>query len=240
MGPRLFVSGGFDPLAAGRAAARARALLRQACAGGRLGVATSGDEAPELVAAWRARAAASRLEFRTIDLAGPGAMAGLDAIDLLHVPAGHTAHLLHLLRPHAARLRAAWQAGLALSGTSGGGTCFATRLWSASRFGEPEWLEGLGFVPLALCPHFDQRPWAHPRLPVDAAPGLEVVALDDDALLDWTPDRAAFVALRPGARGHSLWAGGAPRALPGRDLSRAWAWLIRARRALVGDSLRGR
>lgn len=238
MGPRLFVFGGFDPLAAGRAAARARRLLLRACRGGRLAVAVTRDDEPARVAEWRRRATETGFSFETLDVADPGVARRCADLDLLHVPAGHTAHLLHHLRGHADALRAAWEAGLTLSGTSGGGAGFATRLWSASRFGEPEWIPGLGFVPLALSAHFDQPRWARPRLPVDGAAEIEVLALDDDAMLDWTPDRASILALRPGAGGHRLRTGMPPEPLPARDLSPLWGWLIRARRSLPGGSAR--
>jgi hypothetical protein len=233
VGPRLFVFGGFDPLSTGAAAAHARAMLRRACAGQppRLGMLTADAVEPAVLAAWAARAQGSglRLEGAGFDSVLAAAVAG--ELDLVHVPAGHTAHLLHRLAPWAARLRARWEAGLVLSGQSGGGLCFASRLWSASRFGTPEWIEGLGFAPLALCVHFDQPMWAKPELPVPGFDG-DVVALDHDAVLDWASARSAFVAARPGARGWQLGAGRAPAALPTRDLRRGLAWWARGRRAL--------
>lgn len=240
MASRLFVFGGFDPLAAGWAGVRARAFWRATVAGRqpRLAIVTSVAEAAATASEWRERAGRSGLALEALCLGDSGDAARLTEFDLLHFPAGHTAHLLHHLGPHAARLRAAWQAGLVLSGTSGGGACFGAQVWSASRFGEAEWIAGLGFVPLALCVHFDRSAWAKPRLPAPGDAG-DTLALDDDALLDWSPRRAEIVALRPGARGHRLRPGTAPEPLVARDLNPLAVGLIRIWRAWPGRSRGG-
>lgn len=242
VGPRLFVFGGCDPLSAGAAAALSRAMLRRACAGPRpprLGLLVAdGVESADL-AGWTARARGSGLTLAIAGFEDVLAAAVAGDLELVHVPAGHTAHLLHRLAPWSASLRARWERGLVLSGQSGGGACFAFRRWSASRFGTPEWIDGLGFLPVALGAHFDQPMWATPELPVPGFDG-DVLALDHHAVLDWTPARVACVAAQPGARAWRLRAGRQPTPLPARDLSRILAWCTRGRRALgrlVGRAL---
>lgn len=234
VGPRLFVFGGCDPLSAGAAAAHSRAMLRRACPGPRpprLGLLVADVVESADLAGWTARVHDSGLTLAIAGFDDVLASAVAGDLELVHVPAGHTAHLLHRLAPWSARLRARWEAGLVLSGQSGGGASFASRLWSASRFGTPEWIQGLGFLPVGLCAHFDQPMWATPALPVPGFDG-EVLALDHDAVLDWTPARVACVAARPGARAWRLQAGQQPTPLPTHDLSRILAWWTRGRRAL--------
>lgn len=235
MTTRFILSGGFDLLSSGHAARRVRGWLRRTHGPARprlgiLAIETDGARLEE----WRARGAASGFQVELL-ASGAAVSSAFASLDILHIPAGHTAQLIRQLRPFAALLKEAPKGPRVVSGASGGSTCWFDFAWSASRFGEPEWLEGLGVLPGAASAHDSQPGYARPRTRPPMPVGREVYALDDDAILDWTPMTTNVIAVRPGARVRcGLPDDPAPAALSVRDLSPLAARLIRWRRALLG------
>jgi peptidase E len=125
--------------------------------------------------------------------------------DLVYVTGGNTANLLALWRVHAVddALRAAWEAGVVLTGQSAGSLCWHTG-GTTDSFG-PDLVglpDGLGLLPYSHCPHYDgeeqRRPLYH-RLVGEGAldPGY---AVDEGAALHYEGVKPArSVAVRDGA-----------------------------------------
>lgn len=84
----------------------------------------------------------------------------LDPADLVYVTGGAVANLAVLWRLHglAAEVVGAWRRGAVLAGSSAGAL-----IWSrggvTTSFGAPRgWTDGLGLLPVSLCPHYDTQP----------------------------------------------------------------------------------
>ena len=203
-----------------------------------MAIVTSLPLEPERAAACRDRAVRAGFCPELISLDAKDALPRLLSQALLHFPAGHTAHLLHRLRPMASELKTAWEQGLILSGSSGGGLCWFSFLWSASMFGDPEWVPGLSFAPGAATAHHDQPGYRHPKSgPQGEGAPVSILALENEVLLDWTPQGMEAIAIRPGAGARVLQGEGAPdRPLKTRHLSPLFAWIILARRVFTGQA----
>jgi peptidase E len=81
--------------------------------------------------------------------------------DAVFVGGGSVANMLAVWRVHAidVALRAAWEAGVVLGGTSAGAICWFEAGLTDS-FGPQlrAWSDGLGFLPGSFCPHYDREP----------------------------------------------------------------------------------
>lgn len=81
--------------------------------------------------------------------------------DAVFVAGGSVANMLAVWRVHAidAALRAAWEAGVVLGGTSAGAICWFEAGLTDS-FGPQlrAWREGLEFLSGSFCPHYDREP----------------------------------------------------------------------------------
>lgn len=130
--------------------------------------------------------------------------------DLIWVGGGNTLSMLAVWRAHGVdrALRAAWEAGVVLTGGSAGSLawfeCGTTDSYDLDRL-EPLH-DGLGFLPGSHCPHYDgeaqRRPLYH-RLVAGGFPaGL---AIDDDAAVHFVGTRIAeVVSARAGATAYRV------------------------------------
>jgi len=141
------------------------------------------------------------------------------AQDLIYVTGGNTANLLALWRLHGVdeALRAAWRAGVVLTGQSAGSLCWHTGGTTDSFGPRLRTLpDGLGLLPYSHCPHYDaeeqRRPLYH-RLVSDGA--LDAgYAVDEGAALHYQgtePVRsvavgstAACYRVEPGENGEAV------------------------------------
>jgi peptidase E len=130
--------------------------------------------------------------------------------DLILVGGGNTLSMLAVWRAHGvdAALRAAWEAGVVLTGGSAGSLawfeCGTTDSYSLDRL-EPLH-DGLGFLPGSHCPHYDgeeqRRPLYH-RLIREGFPGG--LAIDDDAAVHYVDTEIAeVVSAREGATAYRV------------------------------------
>jgi len=148
----------------------------------------------------------------------------LASADVVWVSGGNTANMLAVWRVHGidAALRAAWERGAVLGGSSAGANCWFEASVTDSFGAEFRPLDdGLGLLRGSFCPHYDGqelRRLVYTRLVADGAlpPG---VACDDAAaaLYDGT-ELAEIVATSPGARAYRVTAAG-EEPLPTRLLS---------------------
>lgn len=110
--------------------------------------------------------------------------------DLILVGGGNTLSMLAVWRAHGVdtALRAAWEAGVVLTGGSAGSLawyeCGTTDSYSLDRL-EPLH-DGLGFLPGSHCPHYDgevqRRPLYHRLIAEGFPPGI---AMDNDAAVHY-------------------------------------------------------
>ena len=127
------------------------------------------------------------------------------AQDVLFVGGGNTKSMLAAWAGWglAEILRAAWEAGTLLSGTSAGAICWFEQAVTDSGAGDLGVLDGLGFLPGSCCPHYDgeseRRAGYHALVEGgEIAPG---VALDDGLALHYRGDKLwRVVSQRPDAR----------------------------------------
>lgn len=125
--------------------------------------------------------------------------------DLVYVTGGNTANLLALWRLHGVdtALRAAWEAGVVMTGQSAGSLCWHTG-GTTDSFG-PDLValpDGLGLLPYSHCPHYDgeeqRRPLYHKLVGEGALDAG--YAVDEGAALHYEGvEPARAVAVRDGA-----------------------------------------
>jgi peptidase E len=132
------------------------------------------------------------------------------AQDLIWVGGGNTANLLAIWRTHGVdrALRAAWEAGVILTGGSAGSLCwFEGGTTDSFNLHELAALDdGLGFLPGSHCPHYDgksqRRPLYH-RLIAEGFHGG--YAVDDDAALHFVgTELREVVSARAGATAYRV------------------------------------
>jgi peptidase E len=145
--------------------------------------------------------------------------------DVVFVSGGNTANMLAIWRLHAIdhALRAIWERGGVLGGSSAGANCWfegcVTDSFGSDLAALPD---GLGFLSGSFCPHYDgeelRRP-AYRRYVAEGAlaPGI---ACDDFAAARYHGrDLVEIVAAQDGARGYRVTREG-EQPLPSRSLSR--------------------
>ena len=130
--------------------------------------------------------------------------------DLIFVGGGNTLSMLAVWRAHGVdvALRAAWEAGVVLTGGSAGSLawfeCGTTDSYHLDRL-EPLH-DGLGILPGSHCPHYDgeeqRRPLYHRLVGDGFAPGI---AIDDDAAVHYVGTGIAeVVSAREGATAYRV------------------------------------
>ena len=128
--------------------------------------------------------------------------------DVIFVGGGSVANMLAVWRVHGldAIMRAAWQAGIVLTGVSAGAICWFTG-GTTDSFGTVlrPFTDGLGLLPPSYCPHYDSEARRRPLYQSLVAGGSlpPGIACDDGAAAHYVDsDLAEIVADRPGARGY--------------------------------------
>jgi dipeptidase E len=106
--------------------------------------------------------------------------------DVIYVGGGNTANMLAIWRVHGVdrALSAAWRAGVICCGVSAGANCwFEASTTDSYLVGTADpLLDGLGFLPGAFCPHYDESPRREPFHELVASGALPPgVACDDFA-----------------------------------------------------------
>lgn len=130
--------------------------------------------------------------------------------DIIMVAGGNTANMLAVWRVHGVdrALRAAWEAGVILTGGSAGSLCWfeggTTDSFNLQRLAPLH--DGLGFLPGSHCPHYDgeeqRRPLYH-QLVRDGFPAG--YAADDDAALHFVgQELKEVVSAREGASAYRV------------------------------------
>jgi peptidase E len=125
--------------------------------------------------------------------------------DAIFVGGGNTRSMLALWREWGldALLRAAWEAGVVLGGSSAGSICWFEQGITDSVAGPLTPLDCLGLLPGSNCPHYDSEPLRRPTFRRLVASGrlLNGVAADDGAALHYVDGKLLrAVASRPHAR----------------------------------------
>ncbi len=189
-------------------------------------------EGPASLARWHARGAdaARRLGVEQVvvpvadrtDADDPANAALVTGAGLVYLSGGNPDHLVRTLAGSLVwtAILTAWRAGAALAGCSAGAMALAGTVAPVRRRGVAA-VQGLGVVPaVEVLPHFDRfsawQPDLAARRVAAAAPGLQVVGIDEDT---------ALVAGLPGAP----WTG-EPGGAGNRwqVLGRRSVWLLRA------------
>jgi peptidase E len=148
--------------------------------------------------------------------------------DLIFVGGGSVANMLAVWRVHQLDriLRAAWQAGVVLSGVSAGAICWFEG-GTTDSFGPDlrPFTDGLGFLAGSYCPHYDSEPGRRPLFTSLVADGVlpAGIACDDGAGAHFVDDELdAVVTGLPGAAGYLVGPDGAggftQTTLPARPL----------------------
>src|SRR5512132_4332352 len=85
--------------------------------------------------------------------------------DVIFVGGGNTANMLAIWRVHGVDelLREALDAGVVMTGSSAGGTCWFERGVTDSFGPQLEPMDCLGFLPGSFCPHYDDEELRRPR-----------------------------------------------------------------------------
>ena len=113
--------------------------------------------------------------------------------DAIFVGGGNTRSLLAVWRDWGldAHLRAAWESGTVLGGSSAGSICWFEQGLTDSSAGPLVRLDCLGFLPGSNCPHYDSEPLRRPtfRKLVAAGQMLDGLAADDGAALHYVDGR---------------------------------------------------
>jgi dipeptidase E len=139
--------------------------------------------------------------------------------DLILVGGGNTLSMLAVWRAHGVdkALRAAWEAGVVLTGGSAGSLawfeCGTTDSYSLDKL-EPIH-DGLGFLPGSHCPHYDGEAQRRPLYQSLVAEGFAGgIAMDDDAAVHYhgteigevvsAREGATAYDVRPGAHGTAV------------------------------------
>jgi dipeptidase E len=129
--------------------------------------------------------------------------------DAVYVGGGNTANMLAIWRVHGLdrALRAAWEAGVVLSGLSAGANCWFESATTDS-FGPLAALnDGLGLLPGSFCPHYDSEAARRPTFQRLIAAGTlpDGYAADDGAGLVFRGTTLAeVVTSRPTARAYRV------------------------------------
>ncbi len=130
------------------------------------------------------------------------------AQDVFYVGGGNTAHMLALWRVHGLDrlLRAAWERGAVLAGTSAGMLCWFEAGVTDSFGGLAALHDGLGLLPGSACPHYDGEAGRRPLYRKLVAEGfLAGYAADDGAALHFTGrELVEVVTSRPTARAYHV------------------------------------
>ena len=185
----------------------------------------SGREAPRICVINTASGDDPAVYLRTYDLFAeiPGRVAHLQLFpmpntadpedlllsqDVIFVGGGSVANMLAVWRVHGLDriMRAAWQAGIVLSGVSAGAICWFTG-GTTDSFGTDlrPFTDGLALLPLSFCPHYDSEPRRRPLYQSLVASGTlpPGIACDDGAAAHYVDDDLAeIVTDRQGARGY--------------------------------------
>ena len=135
--------------------------------------------------------------------------------DLIFVGGGSVANMLAVWRVHQLDriMRAAWQAGVVLSGVSAGAICWFDG-GTTDSFGPDlrPYSDGLGFLKGSYCPHYDSEPGRRPLFTSLVAAGVlpAGIACDDGAGAHFADDELeAVVTGVPGAAGYLVGPDGA-------------------------------
>ena len=125
--------------------------------------------------------------------------------DAIFVGGGNTRSMLAVWREWGldAHLRAAWESGVVLGGSSAGSICWFEQGLTDSIAGPLTRLDGLGLLAGSNCPHYDSEPLRRPTFRKLVASGRMVdgVAADDGAALHFVDGRLLHaVSSRPRAR----------------------------------------
>jgi peptidase E len=130
--------------------------------------------------------------------------------DVIFVGGGSVANMLAVWRVHGVDriMRAAWQAGIVLSGVSAGAICWFTG-GTTDSYGTDlrPFTDGLGLFPPSFCPHYDSEPGRRPLYQSLVASGALApgIACDDGAAAHYVDDDLAeIVTDRPVARGYRV------------------------------------
>ena len=134
----------------------------------------------------------------------------LCAQDIVMVGGGNTASMLAVWRAHGVdvALRAAWEAGVIMTGGSAGSLCWyeggTTDSFNLLELAPLN--DGLGFLPGTHCPHYDgevqRRPLYHRLIADGFGAGI---AIDDDAAVHYIgTDIAEVVSAREGATAYRV------------------------------------
>jgi len=131
------------------------------------------------------------------------------AQDLIFVSGGNTANLLAIWRAHGFDeiIRAAWEQGTVLAGSSAGMICWFEAGVTDSFGPQLEGMrDGLGFLPGSACPHYDgeeQRRPVYTRLVANGFP--PGVAADDSVGLHYVgTELSQVVTTREGSRAYRV------------------------------------
>jgi len=130
--------------------------------------------------------------------------------DLIWVGGGNTANMLAVWRVHGVdrALRAAWEAGVILTGGSAGSLCWfecgTTDSFNIHQLAPLH--DGLGFLPGSHCPHYDGEAQRRPLYQQLVAEGLPAgYAVDDDAALRFVgTELKEVVTARAGATAYRV------------------------------------
>lgn len=150
----------------------------------------------------RARCSVLRLFDREV----PDLDAFLAEQDVVYVGGGSTVNLLAVWRAHGLdrALRRAYEAGVVMAGVSAGANCWFSRCTTDSWLvGRADGLiDGLGWLPDGICPHYRTEPRRRPGLLALVADGFgDTYGVDDDCGLHLVDERLVeAVSARPGAR----------------------------------------
>jgi peptidase E len=192
-----------------------------------VGTATgdSSDRTVRFYEAFANRAEASHLGL--FGVPEPGAIDSLLEQHLIWVGGGNTASMIAVWRAHGVdeMLRAAWELGVVLAGSSAGCICWFEAGVTDSFGAELRPMGCLGFLPGSACPHYDGEVERRPTFQRlvgsgELPPGL---AADDGAGLHFVgTELREVVSAVPGARGYRVerGVGGAEETpLPARELA---------------------
>jgi len=188
-----------------------------------VGTAT-GDSPDRIVRFYEAYA--SRSEPSHLELFGvpdPGAVDRLLEQHLIWVGGGNTASMIAVWRAHGVveALRAAWERGIVLAGSSAGCICWFEAGVTDSFGPELQPMGCLGFLPGSACPHYDGEELRRPAFQRlvgsgELPPGL---AVDDGAGLHFVGTQLReVVSAVPGAQGYRV-EPGEEMPLPARELA---------------------
>jgi peptidase E len=156
---------------------------------------------------------ARRAEATHLDLFGRQ-VEDIDAFlleqDVIYVGGGNTANMLAIWRLHGVdrALRAAWEAGVILAGSSAGANCwFESSVTDSFGLGLAALRDGLRFLEGSFCPHYDSESLRRPRYEelVGAGTLPDGYAADDGVGLLFEGTRLAEVfASLPGQHAYRL------------------------------------